>query len=99
MNQEKQSKIKNYQTTISTKMIGESNYPWRFFTKWHKWGLSKKHNLKTVNKRGAISKRLLLEELDNLIKYQPKSTIFPRAQMIWQIELACWIMSRKSLKN
>ena len=37
-------------------------------------GLSK-HNEKIVNKTGATSKRLLLEELDNLIKYQPESVI------------------------
>ena len=37
-------------------------------------GLSK-HNVKIVNKTGATSKRLLLEELDNLIKYQPESVI------------------------
>ena len=38
-------------------------------------GLSKKHNVKIVNKPGATSERLLLEELDNLIKYQPESVI------------------------
>ena len=34
-------------------------------------GLSKKHNVRIVNKPGATSERLLLEDLDNLIKYQP----------------------------
>ena len=38
-------------------------------------GLSKKHSVKIVNKSGATSERLLLEELDNLIKYQPESVI------------------------
>ena len=38
-------------------------------------GLSKKHNVKIVNKAGAISERLLLEDLDNLIKFQPESVI------------------------
>ena len=38
-------------------------------------GLSKKHNVKIVNKPGATSERLLLEDLDNLIKYQPESVI------------------------
>ena len=38
-------------------------------------GLSKRHNLKIVNKPGATSERLLLEDLDNLIKYQPGSVI------------------------
>ena len=37
--------------------------------------LSKKHNVKIANKPGATSERLLLEELDNLIKYQPGSVI------------------------
>ena len=37
--------------------------------------LSKKHNVKIVNKPGATSERLLLEELNNLIKYQPESVI------------------------
>ena len=32
-------------------------------------GLSKRHNVKIVNKPGATSERLLLEDLDNLIKY------------------------------
>ena len=32
-------------------------------------GLSKRHYVKIVNKPGATSKRLLLEDLDNLIKY------------------------------
>ena len=36
----------------------------------------KKHNVKVVNKPGVTSKCLLLEELDNLIKYQPGSVIF-----------------------
>ena len=36
-------------------------------------GLSKNHNVKIVNKPGATSERLLLEELDNLIKYQLES--------------------------
>ena len=36
-------------------------------------GLSKKHNIKIVNKPGATSERLLLEELDNLSKYQTES--------------------------
>ena len=38
-------------------------------------GLSKRHNVKIVNKPGATSERLLLEDLDNLIKYQPESVI------------------------
>ena len=38
-------------------------------------GLSKSHNVKIVNKPGATSERLLLEDLDNLIKYQPESVI------------------------
>ena len=38
-------------------------------------GLSKKHSLKIVNKSGATSERLLLEELDILIKYRPESVI------------------------
>ena len=38
-------------------------------------GLSKKHNVKIVNKPGATSERLLFEELDNLIKYQSESVI------------------------
>ena len=38
-------------------------------------GFSKKHNVKIVNKPGATSERLLLEELENLIKYQPESVI------------------------
>ena len=38
-------------------------------------GLSKKHNIKIANKSGATSERLLLEELDILIKYHPKSII------------------------
>ena len=38
-------------------------------------GLSKKHNVKIVNKPGATSERLLLENLDNLIKYQPENVI------------------------
>ena len=37
--------------------------------------LSKKHNVKIANKPGATSERLLLEELGNLIKYQPGSVI------------------------
>ena len=37
--------------------------------------LSKRHNVKAVNKPGATSKRLLLEDLDNLIKYQPENAI------------------------
>ena len=31
--------------------------------------------MKTVNKRGAISKRFLFKELVNFIKYEPKSAI------------------------
>ena len=38
-------------------------------------GLSKKHNVKVVNKPGATSERLLLQDLDNLIKCQPESVI------------------------
>ena len=38
-------------------------------------GLSKRHKVKIVNKPGATSERLLLEDLDNLIKYQPESVI------------------------
>ena len=38
-------------------------------------GLSKKYNVKIVNKPGATSESLLLEELDNLTKYQPESVI------------------------
>ena len=38
-------------------------------------GLSKRHNVKIVNKPGTTSERLLLEDLDNLIKYQPESVI------------------------
>ena len=38
-------------------------------------GLSKSHNVKIVNKPGATSQRLLLEDLDNLIKHQPESVI------------------------
>ena len=38
-------------------------------------GLSKKHNVKIVNKPGAASERLLLEDLDNLIKYPPENAI------------------------
>ena len=38
-------------------------------------GLNKRHNVKIVNKPGATSERLLLEDLDNLIKYQPESVI------------------------
>ena len=38
-------------------------------------GLSKKHNVKIVNKPGTTSKQLLLDDLDNLIKYQPESVI------------------------
>ena len=41
----------------------------------NKIDLSNKHNVKIVNKPGATSERLLLEELDNLIKYQPESVI------------------------
>ena len=37
--------------------------------------LSKKHNVKIVNKPGGTSERLLLEDLDNLIKYQPEGVI------------------------
>ena len=32
-------------------------------------GISKKHNVRIVTKPGATSERLLLEELDNFIKY------------------------------
>ena len=32
-------------------------------------GISKKHNVRIVAKPGATSERLLLEELDNFIKY------------------------------
>ena len=45
-------------------------------------GLSKRHDVKIVNKPGATSERLLLEELDNLIKYQPESVIIHAAQTI-----------------
>ena len=38
-------------------------------------GLSKRHDVKIVNKPGATSERLLLEDLDNLIKYQPEGVI------------------------
>ena len=38
-------------------------------------GLSKKYSGKVVNKPGTTSKFLLLEELDNLIKYQPGNVI------------------------
>ena len=38
-------------------------------------GLSKKHNVKIVNKPGTTSEQLLLDDLDNLIKYQPESVI------------------------
>ena len=38
-------------------------------------GLSEKHNVKIVNKPGATSKRLLFEELNNLIKYQTESLL------------------------
>ena len=38
-------------------------------------GLSKKHNVKIVNKPGVTSERLLLEDLDNLIKYPPENVI------------------------
>ena len=38
-------------------------------------GLSKKHNVKIVNKPGPTSEQLLLDDLDNLIKYQPESVI------------------------
>ena len=41
----------------------------------NKKGLSKKHNLKIVNRAGATTERLLLEDLDNLIKYQLESVI------------------------
>ena len=41
----------------------------------NKKGLSKKHNLKIVNRPGATTERLLLEDLDNLIKYQLESVI------------------------
>ena len=44
-------------------------------------GLNKRHNVKIVNKPGATSERLLLEDLDNLIKYQPESVII-QAQTI-----------------
>ena len=37
--------------------------------------LSKKHNQKIANKLGATSKRSLLDEVDNLIKYQLESVI------------------------
>ena len=37
--------------------------------------LSKKHNQKIVNKLGVTGKRSLLDELDNLIKYQLESVI------------------------
>ena len=37
--------------------------------------LSKKHNVKYVNKPRATSERLLLEDLDNLIKHQPESVV------------------------
>ena len=37
--------------------------------------LSKRHNVKIVNKPGATSNRLLLEDLDNLVKYQLESVI------------------------
>ena len=38
LNHESTKTIKNKKlpNDISTKMIGESNYHWRFFTKWHK---------------------------------------------------------------
>ena len=38
-------------------------------------GLNKRHNVKIVNKPGATSERLLLEDLDNFIKCQPESVI------------------------
>ena len=37
--------------------------------------LNKRHNVKIVNKPGATSNRLLLEDLDNLVKYQLESVI------------------------
>ena len=44
--------------------------------------LSKRHNVKIVKRPGATSERLLLEDLDNLIKYQPEVLSFMRAQTI-----------------
>lgn len=35
----------------------------------------KKHNVKGFDKPGATNERLLLEELENLMKYQPGSVI------------------------
>ena len=37
--------------------------------------MNEKHNIRIVNKQGATSERLLLEELDDVIKYQSESDI------------------------
>ena len=72
--------MKHYQTTISTIgkgdrkkaiILGDS-----LLNGINEKCLSKKHNVKIVNKPGATSECLLLQELDNLIKYQAQSIIF-----------------------
>ena len=84
------SKILNYESTeaIKNKTLPNNNidrgdrkktiiYGDPLLNDINEKGLSKKHNVKVVNKPGVTSKRLLLEQLDNLIKYQPESVIIP----------------------
>ena len=62
--------------TISTKVIGKKVIILEdsLLNGINKKGLSKKHNVKIVNKPGAMIERLL-EELHNLIKYQAENII------------------------
>ena len=46
-------------------------------------GISKKHNVRIVAKPGATSERLLLEELDNFIKYNIRKCYHSRGHKLF----------------
>ena len=75
------NKVLNHESTeaIKNETLPNGNINQDLLNGINEKGLSKIHNVKIVNKPGATSEHLLLEEPDNLIKYQPESAIIHAA--------------------